>query len=145
MIELRGVTKQFQTKQNMVTALDKVSLRIEKGDIFGIIGYSGAGKSTLLRMVNGLEQPNEGDVTVAGKQIKDLTERELNQLRKKIGMVFQEFSLLETRTVFQNIALPLVLLRKNKSDIAQRVEELLDFVDLKDKKEINCQEDKNSV
>ena len=136
MIELRGVTKQFQTKQNMVTALDKVSLRIEKGDIFGIIGYSGAGKSTLLRMVNGLEKPNEGDVIVAGKLIKDLTENELNQLRKKIGMVFQQFSLLETRTVFQNIALPLVLLRKNKSDIAQRVEELLDFVDLKDKKDV---------
>lgn len=137
MIELRGVTKQFQTKQNMVTALDKVSLRIEKGDIFGIIGYSGAGKSTLLRMVNGLEKPNEGDVIVAGKLIKDLTENELNQLRKKIGMVFQQFSLLETRTVFQNIALPLVLLRKNKSDIAQRVEELLDFVDLKDKKDVS--------
>ena len=134
MIELRDVTKQFQTKQHTVIALDKVSLKIEKGDIFGIIGYSGAGKSTLLRMVNGLEKPNEGDVIVAGKRIKDLTENELNQLRKKIGMVFQQFSLLETRTVFQNIALPLVLLRKNKSDIAQRVEELLDFVDLKDKK-----------
>lgn len=88
MTELRGVTKQFQTKQNMVTALDKVSLRIEKGDIFGIIGYSGAGKSTLLRMVNGLEQPNKGDVIVAGKQIKDLTERELNQLRKKLEWYF---------------------------------------------------------
>lgn len=136
MIELRDVTKQFQTKQHTVTALDKVSLKIEKGDIFGIIGYSGAGKSTLLRMVNGLEKPNEGDVIVAGKRIKDLTENELNQLRKKIGMVFQQFSLLETRTVFQNIALPLVLLRKNKSDIAQRVEELLDFVDLKDKKDV---------
>lgn len=136
MIELRDVTKQFQTKQHTVTALDKVSLKIEKGDIFGIIGYSGAGKSTLLRMVNGLEKPNGGDVIVAGKRIKDLTENELNQLRKKIGMVFQQFSLLETRTVFQNIALPLVLLRKNKSDIAQRVEELLDFVDLKDKKDV---------
>ena len=136
MIELRDVTKQFQTKQHTVTALDKVSLKIEKGDIFGIIGYSGAGKSTLLRMVNGLEKPNEGDVIVAGKLIKDLTENELNQLRKKIGMVFQQFSLLETRTVFQNIALPLVLLRKNKSDIAQRVEKLLDFVDLKDKKDV---------
>ena len=136
MIELRDVTKQFQTKQHTVTALDKVSLKIEKGDIFGIIGYSGAGKSTLLRMVNGLEKPNEGDVIVASKLIKDLTENELNQLRKKIGMVFQQFSLLETRTVFQNIALPLVLLRKNKSDIAQRVEELLDFVDLKDKKDV---------
>lgn len=136
MIELRDVTKQFQTKQHTVIALDKVSLKIEKGDIFGIIGYSGAGKSTLLRMVNGLEKPNEGDVIVAGKLIKDLTENELNQLRKKIGMVFQQFSLLETRTVFQNIALPLVLLRKNKSDIAQRVEELLDFVDLKDKKDV---------
>ena len=122
MIELRGVTKQFQTKQNTVTALDKISLRIEKGDIFGIIGYSGAGKSTLLRMVNGLEKPNEGDVIVAGKRIKDLTENELNQLRKKIGMVFQQFSLLETRTVFQNIA--------------QIVEELLDFVDLKYKKDV---------
>ena len=124
MIELRDVTKQFQTKQHTVIALDKVSLKIEKGDIFGIIGYSGAGKSTLLRMVNGLEKPNEGDVIVAGKRIKDLTENELNQLRKKI------------RNVFQNIALPLVLLRKNKSDIAQRVEELLDFVDLKDKKDV---------
>ena len=81
MIELRDVTKQFQTKQHTVIALDKVSLKIEKGDIFGIIGYSGAGKSTLLRMVNGLEKPNEGDVIVAGKRIKDLTENELNQLR----------------------------------------------------------------
>ena len=99
MIELRDVTKQFQTKQHTVTALDKVSLKIEKGDIFGIIGYSGAGKSTLLRMVNGLEKPNEGDVIVAGKRIKDLTENELNQLRKKIGMLFQQFSLLNKNCI----------------------------------------------
>ncbi|KXU16569.1 Methionine ABC transporter ATP-binding protein [Streptococcus oralis] len=136
MISLTNVTKIFKTKNQQVTALDSVSLEIEKGDIYGIIGYSGAGKSTLLRTVNGLEKPEKGQVKVDGKLLNDLSEKELNDLRKNIGMVFQHFSLLESRTVSQNIALPLVLSKKDKNFIKLRVNELLDFVGLSDKKDV---------
>ncbi|MBQ0052463.1 MAG: ATP-binding cassette domain-containing protein [Treponema sp.] len=133
MIEIENVSKTFVTKKNTVHALNDISLSINKGDIYGVIGFSGAGKSTLIRMVNGLETPSSGKVTVAGKNVALLKGRQLREFRKGIGMIFQHFNLLESRTVFQNIAIPLELAHKNKDEIKCRVQELLSFVELEDK------------
>ena len=133
MIQIENAKKVFYTKAGKVYALDNVSLSVEKGDIFGVIGYSGAGKSTLLRLVNGLEKPDSGKVLIDGKDITTLSKAELNGMRKNIGMVFQQFNLLESQTVYQNIALPLIMSGMKKKEIQIRVEELLNFVGL-DKK-----------
>lgn len=133
MIQIENAKKVFYTKAGKVYALDNVSLSVEKGDIFGVIGYSGAGKSTLLRLVNGLEKPDSGKVLIDGKDITNLSKAELNGMRKNIGMVFQQFNLLESQTVYQNIALPLIMSGMKKKEIQIRVEELLNFVGL-DKK-----------
>lgn len=106
MIEISNVKKVFKNKKTEVHALKDVSLKVEKGDIFGIVGYSGAGKSTLLRLVNLLEKPDSESVKIKGKEIVYLSERELNKLRKNIGMVFQQFNLLEAQTVYQNLKIP---------------------------------------
>ena len=106
MIEISNVKKVFKNKKTEVHALKDVSLKVEKGDIFGIVGYSGARKSTLLRLVNLLEKPDSGSVKIKGKEIVYLSERELNKLRKNIGMVFQQFNLLEAQTVYQNLKIP---------------------------------------
>ena len=146
MIQIENAKKVFHTKAGKVYALDNVSLSVEKGDIFGVIGYSGAGKSTLLRLVNGLEKPDSGKVVIDGKDITNLSKAELNGMRKNIGMVFQQFNLLESQTVYQNIALPLIMSGMKKKDIEARVEELLNFVGL-DKKVrhmfLSFQADKN--
>lgn len=133
MIEFNNITKTFITKKSSVCALENVSLKIEKGDIFGVIGFSGAGKSTLVRMVNALETPDSGTVIVNGKDISQLQRRELRSFRKNIGMIFQHFNLLESKTVFQNIAIPLQLVHWPKDKIQARVKELLKFVELEDK------------
>lgn len=133
MIEFKNIRKNFHHKGKAMTALNDVSLKIENGDIFGIIGYSGAGKSTLLRMVNALEKPDSGKVSVQGKELNSLNDSELNQVKKKISMVFQHFNLLESKTVFDNVALPLILNKTDKAEINNRVRELLDFVGLSDK------------
>ncbi len=133
MIQIQNVKKVFNTKTGMVYALNDVSLSVEQGDIFGVIGYSGAGKSTLLRLVNGLEKPDSGSVKIDGKDITKLSRKDLNLMRKDIGMVFQQFNLLESQTVYQNIALPLIMSGMKKKEIQKRVEELLAFVGL-DKK-----------
>lgn len=133
MIQFIDVCKNFKIKKQEVKALNNVSLEIEKGDIFGVIGFSGAGKSTLLRMVNLLEKPTSGFVKVDGVDINDLPFFELRQVRKGIGMVFQQFNLLNSKSVFENIALPLVLNKENKNDIEKRVLKLLDFVGMTDK------------
>ena len=133
MIEFNNITKTFITKKSSVCALENVSLKIEKGDIFGVIGFSGAGKSTLVRMVNALETPDSGTVIVNGKDISQLQRRELRSFRKNIGMIFQHFNLLESKTVFQNIAIPLQLDHWPKEKIQARVKELLKFVELEDK------------
>ncbi len=99
MIELRNVRKIFKTKESEVKALDDVSLKIEDGDIYGIIGFSGAGKSTLIRTINALEVPTSGQVLVDDEDINALRKSELRKKRKKIGMIFQQFNLLETKTV----------------------------------------------
>lgn len=133
MINFIDISKTFMIKRQQIHALDQVSLQVEAGDIFGVIGFSGAGKSTLLRMVNGLERPTAGRVEVDGKNIATLSYAELRQVRKRIGMIFQQFNLLSSKTVYDNIAIPLILNRVDKAAIQARVTELLNFVGLSDK------------
>lgn len=134
MIRFEHVSKTFQTKNGPFDALKDVSFEIEKGDIYGVIGYSGAGKSTLIRMVNALETPTSGNVWVEEKDIGTLNQKELRNLRKGIGMIFQQFNLLESKTIYDNVAIALKLNGVSKKDIEKRVTELLDFVELSDKK-----------
>lgn len=133
MIEISHVRKRYQDKSGQTDALDDVSIRVERGDIFGVIGFSGAGKSTLLRMVNQLERPDQGTVTVDGTELTGISQKDLLAVRKKIGMVFQQFNLLESKTVYQNIAMPLILDGAKKETIQSRVAQLLQFVELEDK------------
>ena len=134
MIQFVNVSKEFVNKDDNVHALRELSLTVEKGDIFGVIGFSGAGKSTLLRMVNALETPTAGQVLVQGQNLAQLSPAELRKTRKEIAMVFQQFNLLDSRTVFDNVAMPLKLNHVPKAEIAERVEELLKFVELFDKR-----------
>ena len=134
MIRFEHVSKTFQTKNGPFDALKDVSFEIEKGDIYGVIGYSGAGKSTLIRMVNALETPTSGNVWVEEKDIGTLNQKELRNLRKGIGMIFQQFNLLESKTIYDNVAIALKLNGVSKKDIEKRVTELLNFVELSDKK-----------
>ncbi|RQO37630.1 DL-methionine transporter ATP-binding subunit [Chryseobacterium sp. KBW03] len=133
MIEIRNISKTFHQKKQSFKALDKVSLTIEKGDIVGIIGFSGAGKSTLIRTVNLLERPDEGQIIINGKDFTKLGSKQLAEERKKIGMIFQHFNLLSSRTVFDNIALPLELDHTSKDEINRKVNELLKIVGLEEK------------
>ncbi|CAD0220148.1 methionine ABC transporter ATP-binding protein [Chryseobacterium sp. JV274] len=133
MIEIRNISKTFHQKKQSFKALDKVSLNIEKGDIVGIIGFSGAGKSTLIRTVNLLERPDEGQIIINGKDFTQLSSKQLAEERKKIGMIFQHFNLLSSRTVFDNVALPLELDHSSKDEINRKVNELLRIVGLEDK------------
>lgn len=132
-ISFEKLSKRYEKKGQIFVALDNVTFKVNKGDVYGLIGFSGAGKSTLLRMVNALETPTEGKVFVKGVDLTSLKESKLREIRKHIGMIFQEFNLLETKTVFDNIAIPLVLRHENKQKIKARVEELLKFVGLQDK------------
>lgn len=132
-ISFENLSKRYEKKGQTFVALDNVTFKVNKGDVYGLIGFSGAGKSTLLRMVNALETPTEGKVFVKGVDLTSLKESKLREVRKDIGMIFQEFNLLETKTVFDNIAIPLVLRHENKQKIKARVEELLKFVGLEDK------------
>lgn len=129
MIEINNVNKFFGEDQ----VLQNVSITIEKGEIYGIVGHSGAGKSTLLRCINGLEGYDSGNVMVNNKEVKELKERELREFRKNIGMIFQNFSLLNRKSVWQNIALPMETWKYSKEDINKRVRELLSLVGLEDK------------
>jgi D-methionine transport system ATP-binding protein len=133
MIELKNVTKIFKQKDREVTALAGVSLKVERGKIFGVIGTSGAGKSTLIRCVNLLEKPTSGEVIIDGKNLTLLPDRVLALERRQIGMIFQHFNLLSSRTVFENVAFPLELDRKPKHEIHERVAELLRLVGLEEK------------
>lgn len=132
-ISFENLSKRYEKKGQTFVALDNVTIKVNKGDVYGLIGFSGAGKSTLLRMVNALETPTEGKVFVKGVDLTSLKESKLREVRKDIGMIFQEFNLLETKTVFDNIAIPLVLRHESKQKIKSRVEELLKFVGLEDK------------
>ena len=132
MIEVKHISKTFTTgKGRKVRALNDVSFSVEKGEIFGIIGSSGAGKSTIIRCLNLLERPDTGEIWVDGKEFTRLSEKQLQQERRHIGMIFQHFNLLSSRTVFDNIAFPLELNKTPKEDIRRRVNELLDLVGLR--------------
>lgn len=132
-IRLTGVSKQFATPKGTSTVLSDIELTVQAGEIYGLIGRSGAGKSTLLRMVNALERPTTGQVFVDGVDLAGLRGEQLRTLRHGIGMVFQQFNLMASRTVFGNIAVPLKLAGHNEKYIARRVSDLLDFVGLGDK------------
>jgi D-methionine transport system ATP-binding protein len=132
-IELRGVSKTFGEGARAVRAVDDVSLAVRRGEIFGVIGYSGAGKSTLVRLINALETATAGDVVIDGETITGLPERRLREVRSRIGMVFQQFNLLSSRTVAGNVGYPLRVARWKRADRERRVAELLDFVGLADK------------
>lgn len=131
MIKLDHITQIYKTPEGReFKALDDVSIEIRPGEIFGIIGRSGAGKSTLVRCINLLNRPSEGTVTVDGKNLTELSEDELRESRRSIGMIFQHFNLLSSRTVYDNVALPLELVGTPKNVIREKVEPLLKLVGL---------------
>lgn len=134
MIIVRNLKKSFINKNSVINAIDDVSFEVEKGDVFGIIGFSGAGKSTLIRCLNLLEVYDEGEVIIDGRELKSLTKRELLKERESIGMIFQHFNLLQSSTVYENIASPLKNTKGyTREQIKNRVRELLKLVDLEDK------------
>ena len=134
MIEIENLSKSFTDKNGTVEAIKDISLTIEKGDIFGIIGLSGAGKSTLIRCINRLEEPTGGSIRIEGRDITKLKDEEILRIRRRIGMIFQSFNLLSRRDCSKNIAFPLEVAGYAKKDIEQRVDELLSLVGLEDKK-----------
>ena len=133
MIKLNNITKIFTLPDKKLTALDNVSLHVPKGQICGVIGASGAGKSTLIRCVNLLERPTHGAVLIDDVDLTQLSEAELVKTRRQIGMIFQHFNLLTSRTVFENVALPLELENKSKAEIQEKTTALLALVGLSDK------------
>ena len=135
MIEIQKLSKTFHTAGGEVEALKDVDLRIEDGDIFGIIGLSGAGKSTLVRCMNLLEQPTEGKVLVDGRELTALSPRELRKARQGIGMIFQGFHLLMQRTALENVCFPMELAGVKKQEARRRARELLELVELPGKAE----------
>jgi D-methionine transport system ATP-binding protein len=130
MITIKDVQKIFPSKQGPLTAVDHVNLEISEGEIFGVIGYSGAGKSTLIRMLNGLELPTKGEVTVAGRVVSKIKGSELRKARQEISMIFQHFNLLWSRTVSENISFPLEIAGVKGTERAKRVSELIKLVGL---------------
>ena len=133
MIELRNISKTYDVADGKIEALKKVSLTINDGDIYGIIGMSGAGKSTLVRCINMLEKPNEGEVIIDGKTLNDMSEKELRILRRKVTMIFQGFNLLMQATCLKNVMFPLELEGINKQEATKRAHELLEIVGLDNK------------
>ena len=130
MIEIKNLTKSFGN----VSVLKDINLTINKGEIYGLVGQSGAGKSTLLRCINRLETYNDGSLKVEGKEVKEFSEKEIRNFRKNLGMIFQHFSLLERKTVYENVALPMECWGYPKGKIEARVNELLKIVNLEEKK-----------
>ena len=132
-IELKNITKTFEQDGKIFDAVKDASVSVEKGEIYGIIGFSGAGKSTLVRTINLLGRPTSGQVIVKGRDFLSLSEKELRQERKKIGMIFQHFNLMKSRNVFENVAFPLKHSGLSKEQISQKVHSLLELVDINDK------------
>ncbi|WP_102344986.1 methionine ABC transporter ATP-binding protein [Bacillus sp. Marseille-P3661] len=130
MITLKGIQKIFKSASGLVNAVDNVDLQISQGEIFGIIGYSGAGKSTLIRLLNRLEQPTAGSIEVAGRDLTKIGGSDLRKARQEIGMIFQHFNLLWSRTVRDNIAFPLEIAGVGKAERLKRVDELIKLVGL---------------
>ncbi|UOQ84535.1 methionine ABC transporter ATP-binding protein [Gracilibacillus salinarum] len=135
MIKIKNLSKLYQTKTQSVQAVDDVSLTIDKGEIFGVIGYSGAGKSTFVRLINRLEEPSDGSVVIHDKDITKMQHNELRNKRQKIGMIFQHFNLLWSRTVYDNIAFPLEIAGVPKAKRKEKVLELINLVGLSGKEE----------
>lgn len=135
MIKLENIRKIFDVSGKQLTALDSISLHVQKGQIYGVIGASGAGKSTLIRCVNLLEKPSFGKVIVDGKELTNLSDTELVNERRHIGMIFQHFNLLSSRTVFDNVALSLELVGLSKVQIKEKVTALLNLVGLSEKQD----------
>ena len=132
-ILIQDVSKTFETKDGSVQALNHVSLSIETGDIYGIIGMSGAGKSTLVRCMNCLEVPSEGKVLIDGKSLSEFSPKELRKEREKIGMIFQHFNLLMQKNVLENVCFPLYIQGKKKAEARAKALELLEIVGLADR------------
>lgn len=135
MISIKDVQKIFSSKNGQVKAVDDVNLEIKEGEIFGVIGYSGAGKSTLIRMLNGLELPTHGSVTVAGNEVSKIKGSKLRKARQEISMIFQHFNLLWSRTVRENIAFPLEIAGVTRQERLKRVDELIKLVGLEGREE----------
>lgn len=133
MIKIKNLTKAFKVNEEVILALDDVSLEIEEGKIYGIIGLSGAGKSTLLRCLSTLEKPDQGNIIIDGKDIFKLTGNDLRKFRSNIGVVFQGYNLLMQRTAFENVSFPLKIRRDDNNKIIARVSELFKFVGLEGK------------
>ena len=132
-IELKNIYKTFSNGKKTFNAVEDASITVHKGEIFGIIGFSGAGKSTLVRTINLLGRPTSGSVNVRGKDFLSLTNKELREERKKIGMIFQHFNLMPSRTVFDNVAFPLKKSGLSKEEIKERVQKLLELVEIEEK------------
>ncbi|MGP4061387.1 methionine ABC transporter ATP-binding protein [Halobacillus sp. H74] len=130
MISIEGLSKIFHTKDQEVRAVDDLSLNIGKGEIYGVIGYSGAGKSTFIRLLNRLEDPTEGSITMDDQNLTALSKGKLRVARQEIGMIFQHFNLLWSRTVYDNISFPLEIAGVSKGDRQKRVNELIELVGL---------------
>ena len=130
MIQLNNITKKYKTNNGELTAVKDVNLSVNKGEIFGIIGYSGAGKSTLIRLLNGLEKPTTGTVLVNGQEFSSIKGKKLRDARQKVSMIFQHFNLLWSRTVEENIAFPLEIAGVPKEQRQARVKELIELVGL---------------
>ncbi|MDR1418173.1 MAG: ATP-binding cassette domain-containing protein [Endomicrobium sp.] len=134
-IEIKNVFKIFTSHKQEFEVLKGINLDIEKGDIFGIVGFSGAGKSTLIRCINGLETISSGSIRVGKYQINKLAKKDVNIYRQKIGMVFQHFNLFDSRTVYGNVSFPLEIATKKKEEIHNRVLKILDLVGIVNKKD----------
>lgn len=135
MIIFENIKKTYIKNKQQVHALNEINLSVDTGDIYGLIGWSGAGKSSLIRLVNQLEKPTSGTVTVDGVDLNKLDTKAQREHKKKIGMIFQHFNLLESKTVAQNIAIPLVLQGLKRDEIDRRVDAMLSYVDLAGKKQ----------
>lgn len=133
MIKLENISKTFTQKDHIIEALKNINIEVPAGQIYGVIGKSGAGKSTLIRCVNLLEKPTSGRIFIDGEEITQLSNRQLIQMRRKVSMIFQHFNLLSSRTVFDNVALPLELNHTSKRAIKNKVNELLELVGLSEK------------
>ena len=134
-IQIKDLHKSFPVQSRKIEVLRGIDLEIQKGDIFGIVGFSGAGKSTLVRCLNRLEEPDSGSIFIGNHEITALTKKELNKQRLKIGMIFQSFNLFDSKTTFDNVAFALENAGHKKSHIRERVNEILELVDLTDKRD----------
>lgn len=136
MIELRNINVEFNRKNEKFHAVNNVSLEVCKGDIYGIVGFSGAGKSTLVRTINLLQKPSSGEVLINNKNLMDLSKKELREERKNIGMIFQYFNLMNSRTVLENVIYPLKNSELSKKEIEDKAIKLLELVEIKEKRDV---------